>query len=1043
MVSESTPPHPATWFPQPVRKQVTVLFCDVVDYTARAVCLDPEDLADEIRVFQTLCGEVSHKHHGHIANYLGDGILVLFGHPYANEFAPQHAAHAGMEMVAQTQRNNAAAHWRGRQPIKIRVGIATGLVVVGERAGAARDQDELIFGEAPNLAARLQGLAEPNTVLTALRTRRLVGAAFKFRDRGEHRVKGFAQPVSAWQILCARPYQSRARASLKRVTTRFISRQPELQSLQHYYAQARRGRGCILHVSGDPGIGKSRLIRAFEKTIPKQSLHRLRIHCSPYFRTTPFKPIINETHRWRQIGAQDDLTTKRDNIHQAMREIGLDGQDEHALFSELLAIPMPPGHAALNLGGEEKHRRSVQALATVVIRLSRLHPLLLVVEDLHWADPSTLEVLTALIARARAEKLLAIFTSRSGFVAPWSAAESAALIHIQLGGLDAEESARLIESVCGAQQLPRPIQQALIRKSGGVPLFLEETSQHLLSQLDHGQINDRDDHDRAVNFTAQFTIPDTLQDSLNARLDQLGEAKAFAQLVAVFGNDFRYSLSSKIAAKNGIDADAGMDTLLEAELIAVVAAQPEASEDYYQFRHALFQDAAYYSLLRKTRQQYHLQIVELLLQDNPDLARQHPEWIAEHYSHTERVDKAVDLWLRAARQAIAKSAINEALERLARGLALLEKLPDDAHRHRCELSLRLNLGVALTARSGYHGAQVMQSYEQALALAEAAASEQQTWTALYGLWRCLVSQADFSKALRVAVKLKLLSEKSADAKLMMTAYGLQGMTRMVSGKFAAAEHFYDKAVRLYDQHRDQNMGVRFGQDPYVTLQGLGAINALILNKTPTSRAAMHRSVAVARATNHPYTVAETLRVAAMYQQIAGDWEALKAFAEETVALSTAHGFEGLLAAGKIFLAFHHAARHGAAAQTDRMQRHLQNYADNYGKLFLPYFYGVLAEAHIAGKNYAAALRATQQALAMVQQFGEEWSRAPLLAIQVEAATHGELASAAEIARWRNIGLETATAQQAWLIRDRLQGAPRNCDAAASIPLIDHADPRKN
>ena len=451
----------------------------------------------------------------------------------------------------------------------------------------------------------------------------------------------------------------------------------------------------------------------------------------------------------------------------------------------------------------------MDALTSFVIRLSRLRPLLLVVEDLHWADPSTLEVLGGIIARAGAEKLFAIFTSRTGFVPPWP--PDALPTDMKLDGLDAGASGRLISAVFGAHTLPGTLRQTLIRKSGGVPLFLEETSWQLLEKMRHDKIRHDQirEADHAGDFYSSFTLPDTLQDSLNARLDQLGEVKSFAQLAAAFGSEFRYSLISKIAAKNGIGADSSMDILLEADLISVI---PDKAEDRYEFRHALFQDAAYQSLLKKTRQRYHLQIAELLRQDDPDVG-QRPELLAWHYSRTERTDMAVELWLGAGQQAIAQSAINESLQHLSHGLKLAGNLPAGENRSRRQLALLLKLGVALTARSGYHGERVMRTYQQALTLAEAAGSDQQAWTALYGLWRCLVSGAEFSKSVRVTVKLKSLSEKlsekSRDPKLMMTTYGLQGMTQMVTGRFTSAEYFYDKAVGLYEQSCDKDMGGPF------------------------------------------------------------------------------------------------------------------------------------------------------------------------------------------------------------------------------------------
>ena len=563
--------------PQPVRKQVTVLFCDVVDYTSRSVSMDPEDLADEIRVFQTLCTRACDTYHGHISNYLGDGILVLFGHPCASEFDPEHAVRAGMEMVAQIERNNSSEQWQGRAPIHIRVGIATGLVVVGERAGTERDQDELIFGEAPNLAARLQSLAKPNTVVTALRTRRLVGRAFKFKDLGERKLKGFELPVHAWQILHKSTFQNRSTTSLKRVTTRFVSRQKELQILADYHEKAINGCCRIVHLSGDPGIGKSRLIRAFEKTILKQDLHRLHVSCSPYFQSSPFKPVVDESYRWLQIGDHDDLETRQENILDAMTAIELVGQDEHMLFSDLLAIPALPDLTPLEISAEEKHHRTVYTLSDIVIRLSRLCPLFLVVEDLHWADPSTLEVLGNIISRANTENLFAIFTSRTGFVPPWQTADS--LKEMKLDGLNTDDSGQLIEAIFARQNLPDTIRKTLIHKSDGVPMFLEELSWHVLDKICRncmGPDNIRPS-DNSGDFDSFFTIPETLQDSLNARLDQLGDVRLFAQLAATFGGDFRYSLIRKIAARNNIDADSGMDVLLEADLLSVVPEKESAT----------------------------------------------------------------------------------------------------------------------------------------------------------------------------------------------------------------------------------------------------------------------------------------------------------------------------------------------------------------------------------------------------------------------------------------------------------------------------------
>ena len=1007
--SRTEPPSP-----QPERKQVSMLFCDVVDYTSRSVELDPEYLADDIRAFQKICSAAAEKYHGHIANYLGDGLLVLFGYPTASEFDAEHAVHAGMEMVATVKRNNESAEWRKRKPIRIRIGIATGLVVV-ERAGDSRDRDELIFGETPNLAARLQGVAEPDSVVTALRTRQLVGRMFKFRHLGKHDLKGFVHSVNVWQILHPSSLRNRSTAKFKRATP-FVGRQVEMDFLRENFQCALGGQSRIIHIQGEPGIGKSRLLRRFErKVLTKDDQKPLRVACSPYFRNTPFKPIIDETHRWLRLSENDTADAKREKIHKAMGLIDLAGGDEHSLFNELLDIPPTHDGARLEISADEKRRLTVEALAGFVFHMARKRPLLLVVEDLHWADPSTLEVLGTIIARAGqhakpnmdGEKLFAILTSRNEFISSWAAGKHFA--KWELCGLGVRESARLVATVEGARDLPVNVRKAVVRKSGGVPLFLEETSLHLVDQLPENEVREDD----VEGFYTSMLIPDTLQDSLNARLDQLGAGKAFAQLASVFGGDFRYSMIAEIAAQNNIDAYTGLEILENEKVLSRIEGENE-SEDRYQFCHALFRDAAYHSLLKKTRRRYHLQIVELLQKDDPGIVHTHPELLAEHYAQTECIDRAIDLWLQAGKQAIKQNAVGEAIKRLSNGLELTDAHDDDGER---KLELLLDSGAALTESGGYNDAQVAETYERAFKLAKAIGRMREMWTALYGQWRCRVSQGKFRESVRVAMRLKSLSEKSGDPKRIMTACGLQGMTRTVAGHLASAEPFYDRAVALYDGEPD--MGVWFGQDPYLTIRGLGAVNKLWLDKIPQSIDEIEQSVAAARKIGRPYTVAETLRVAAMYWQIAGDFAQLRTFAEETVSLAKKYGFEGLLAAGNIFLAFCDAVKTGTAGKSRVIRQNLNLYEKKYGKLFLPYFRGVRAEARLLVGDYKGAMKAAADALKLIDQYGEKCWQPHLLGIKAETAAKGNLAKPAEIAAWREDALSLAKLQQAQFTYRRL------------------------
>ena len=459
------------------RKQLTVLFCDIADYTSRSTTLDPEDLADEIQVFRQICTQVAERYQGHIANFQGDGIMVLFGHPRADEFDPDRAVRAGLEIISAVQKNNHTNHWKNRNPIVLRVGIATGLVVVG----STQEEKEQVFGEAPTLAARLQSIAQPNTVVTALRTRRLIGGAFETRDLGMHQLKGFKHPVNIWQVLRPTNLQKRSSTALKRVTTPFISRQRELGKLSEYYQHAIHGFSRIMHLQGEPGIGKTRLIRVFEKSIHKQNLYRVRISCSPYYRDSPLKPVAEGSYRWLQLSEDDDLATKHATVRFAMNNLGLENRPEHALFMEMLGIPLEDGLKSPDVGAEVKRRLTIKATADITIGMARIYPMFLVVEDIHWADPSTLDLLTEIINRSQQEQLFAILTSRPSFMPPWE--ESHNFSELELGRLNQHEAGQLVDSIFDRGMLPEPIRDTLVTKSDGVPLFLEESSWNILHQI--------------------------------------------------------------------------------------------------------------------------------------------------------------------------------------------------------------------------------------------------------------------------------------------------------------------------------------------------------------------------------------------------------------------------------------------------------------------------------------------------------------------------------------------------------------------------------
>lgn len=990
-----------------VRKQVTVLFCDIADYTERATQVDPEILSEEIHEFQSICQSVAEEYEGHVSNYLGDGVMLLFGHPLASEFSPERAVRAALHMISAIKQNNKGPDWRNKKPLEIRIGIATGLVVVGERAGKQRDQEELIFGTAPNLAARLQAIAAPNTVVTALRTRRLVGLTFKFKDLGKHALKGFKQPINVWQILNQRKMQKRPGNALKRNSAPFISRKHELGLMAKAYESVCDGCSRFVHIVGEPGIGKTRLIRRFERTIATHDMHRMRVNCSSYYQNSFLKPVQDECFRWLRISETDDLESKQASVSWAMSVVNLSSKvDRHLLFSEFLDMPLPGPFENIELSPEERHQRIIHLLVQIILDIAKNQTLLLVVEDLHWADQSTLEALNALIARASEDRVLGIFTSRPPF--PSALKADASLTNIFMHPLTQDESRQMVESFFTGTPVPQTLKKNLIHKSDGIPLFLEESCHSAIRHM--GQASNQD------LLLQNFTVPETLQDSLNARLDQLGESRAIAQLASTFGQSFSYPEVNRIAQANDIDADAGVDVLINENIVELT---DNGIHDSFRFRHAMFQEAAYQSLLIKTRQHYHGQIADLLLSSDPDFEEQRPEYIAYHLSRTPDITRAIELWIKAGRQALESSAIADSMDHLQQGLGLVKKLENHTQQQKYELSLLLHFGVALTAGAGYYGFDVTRTYERAAELASEVGDESQEWTALYGLWRCLISQAEFGPATRMAVKLNQLSRVLDTPILKLTAIGIRAMSRMVNGKFNRSVPYYNHAVSLYNSEVDKNIGLKFGQHPFVTIQGLAAVNKLIAGDLPGSLEDNRRSLAVAREINHPYTIAETLKVAAMYEQLSLNMDRLRGHCLEAIEISDTYGFEGVNAIHRIFLAFADLITHRDADRIDDMKDNLLLYENKYGVLFLPYFQSLLAQGCLLMGRYEDAIGHSRCIIAQSERRGEKWMLAVLYCIMSEAAWRGELASREQIAEWYKSAVETAHAQGAILFMQRI------------------------
>jgi class 3 adenylate cyclase len=663
MLSPSAPE--AEW------RQLTVLFCDLVGSTALSAQLDPEDLRDVVRAYQRTCAEVIQRFDGYIAQYLGDGLLVYFGYPQAHEDDAQRAVHAGLGMLAAMGALNSRLQQAPGIHLAIRVGIHTGLVVIGEMGGAQR-QEQLALGETPNVAARLQGLAAPDTVLVSAATYRLIQGFFVCQDLGAHTLRGVAEPVPVYQIVKESVAQSRLEVARSSSLTPLVDREAEVTLLRERWAQSAAGQGQVVLLSGEAGIGKSRLVEVLRQHVVSAGVQRLVFRCSPYHTSSAFYPVIAHLQRVLQGQCDAAPATQLDALEQVLQPYGLLLPEVVPLLAALLSVPLLERYPPLTLTPQLQRQQTLETLVAWFLAAAERQPVLAVWEDLHWADPSTLELLGLILDQAPTARMLTLLTCRPEFPPPW--ATRSYLAHLT-----------------DDRALPAEVVEQIVAKTDGVPLFVEEL---LKTLLESGVV-----HEEAARYVLTgplppMAIPPTLQDSLMARLDRLGAARDLVQRAALLGREFAYAVLRAVAPQDEAAVQQGLAQLVEAEVLYQRGLPPRAS---YVFKHALIQEAASQSLLRlrRTRQHYHLQIAQVLETQCPETTETQPEFLARHYTEASLNEQALAYWQRAGDRALGRSAYREAVGTFEQALHALAQLPETRATREQAIDLRLALRNAL------------------------------------------------------------------------------------------------------------------------------------------------------------------------------------------------------------------------------------------------------------------------------------------------------------------------------------------------------------
>ncbi|HEV8713417.1 MAG TPA: adenylate/guanylate cyclase domain-containing protein [Candidatus Binatia bacterium] len=961
------------------RRQLTVMFCDLVGSTPLAEKLDPEELREVILAYQQVCAEAIQRFEGYLARYVGDGLLVYFGYPQAHEDDAQRAIRAGMGIVAALPDLNSRLQQTAKVlrdfPLQVRIGIHTGLVVVGDMGGGGYRDPLAIVGETPNIAARVQGIAEPNTVVISEATARLVQGLFECQDRGPQALKGVSTPVPVYHVLRESEAQSRFEVAVSTGLTPLVGREEELGLLRRRWEQAKAGAGQVVLLSGEPGIGKSRLVQTLKEYVLTEGATRIEFRCSAYHQNSAFYPIIEHLQRLLQFASHDTPQAKLAKLAQLLAHYRFPQADTLPLLATLLSLPHPEGCAPITSSPQKQKQKTQEALVAWMVEEAEQAAVFCAWEDLHWVDPSTLEVLTLLLEQIPTTRVFTVLTFRPDFTPPWGARSY--LTQLTLSRLDRPQVETMVKKVTGGKALPTEVVQQIVAKTDGVPLFVEELGKMV---VESGLVAAVGNHYELRAPLPPLTIPSTLHDSLMARLDRLAPVREIAQVGAVLGREFSYELLHTVSPLDEGKLQQGLRQLVEAELVYQRGLPPQAT---YLFRHALIQDAAYQSLLKSTRQQYHRQIAQVLEERFGEIKDTQPELLAHHYTEACLVGQAILYWHQAGQRAIRRSAYVEAISHLLMGLELLKTLPNIPERTQQELMLQITLGTPLMATKGIAAPEVEHTYARALELCRQMGETPQLFRVLYGLRMVYMVRGEHKVAHELARQLFTLAQSVRDPALLLQAHYALGNVLFFFGEFSLAREHLEQGIMLYDpqQHNPHTAGT-----PTDTGVGCRGFAGWVLWYLGYPDQALKRSLeglTLAHELSHPFILAVALHYIAQLHQVRRDVQLTRERAEEAVTLSTKQGFTQYSATDAMLWGWALANQGREEEGIAQMRQGLVTFRATGAEFAQPFFLGQLAE--VCGKTGKTeeGLTLLAEALAAVDKTGERFYEAELYRLKGE------------------------------------------------------------
>lgn len=872
------------------RRQLTVMFCDLVDSTTLSTQLDPEELREVMQTYQHACVDVITHFDGYVAKYLGDGLLVYFGYPTAHEDDAARAVRTSLGIIEALHNLTPQLP----QPLNIRIGIHTGLVVAGEMGSGAYREQLAVVGEAPNLAARIQGQAAADEVLISASTHRLVEGLFTCESRGQPELRGVATPLALYRVVRESTAQSRFEVVVRTGLTPLVGRESELQSLREHWERAKTAVGQVVLLNGDPGIGKSRLVQELKEQLAHEGATRIEFRCSPYHQNSTLYPIINHLQRMLRFEREDSPEEKLKKLEEVRR--GVHGHtplppDTIPLLAALLSLPHPEGYPLLTLSPQKQKEKTHAALVNWLVEETEKAPMLCIWEDLHWADSSTLEVLRLFLDQETTTDLLMLLTCRPEFTPPWD--NKSHMSQMTLRRLERRHVESIVENITRGQVLLPEVLQQIVSKTDGVPLFVEELTKTVIESV--GSLESSSLQNQ-LTFQ-ESAIPATLHDSLMARLDRLGTAKEVAQLGATIGREFSYELIHAISHLDNDILQQGLKQLVEAELVYQRGQPPQA---HYLFKHALVQDTAYQSLLKSTRQQYHRQIAQALAERFPETVETQPELLAHHYTEAGITTQAILSWQKAGQRAAQRSANTEAVSHLTKGLELLKALPETPARMQQELALQMRLATTKMIVRGYAAPEAEQAYKRARELCQRLGETPQLFPVLIGLHSFFTVRGDLQQGREYAEQCLRLARRKQDPELLLEAHTYLGNSLYFLGEFVAARGHYTEALALYDSQRHKSHTLLYGQDPGVMAGSYESWILYTLGRPDQAVQQSQKAVSLAKQQSHLHSLAQALAFTAYLYNQRREGQVSQEQAEAVVTLAAEQGLRLWLALGTFY-----------------------------------------------------------------------------------------------------------------------------------------------